>query len=217
MLYFLKEKDKIIKYHIEYDVDKILQIRQDIIDNCSYIRHFNYISTDKHIDNVDRIRNLKIDLCNIKTKDKHGNLVDTFHIEYDLYTYPIWIEIIDHFLKGNSETINDIFKEIKPTISPEKKQILNCIKEQANDLSNLSNLSNEYITIIKKLQLLGVEYENICQKEQENIKQDINYHKKRLQESITFLKIDELSLSEYDRLLNFFDKEPKILYMFKKQ
>lgn len=216
MLYFVKENDKIVKYYIEYDVSKILEIRKDIIENCSFIKHFNYVTTDKKI-NDEHIRNLVIKPFDFKKKNEKGEILDTYHVEYDMYTYSFWVNIIDDFLNGKLEVLNDIFNEIKPKNSNEKKQVLNCIKEQANFLSGLSYNSSEYGKSIRKLQLLGEEYENICKKEQENIMQDINYHKKRLQDSISLLKVDELSFSEYEKTLNFFEREPKILYLFKKK
>lgn len=98
-------------YNVKVDVEKLQQIRKNIVENCSVIRHSRTFFEN---DGVDR----KIEIQ--KQKEQSGKILvynfekEKYDDNYDLYTYdeyivPNIIRIIDMILKGHHNFLKGLF------------------------------------------------------------------------------------------------------------
>ena len=157
-MYYYKKKGKdIIKYEIVLDEEKLRQLKLEIIEKCSYIKHINSRETSftisyridfKHVRNY----NEKF-IRTIEYNDFYSQPEDEYLVDYDYYEYPILVSYIDEILKGNTSIIGKIEKlkdknmDKENIILEEQQKIINKLNNPDNknkqELINLLNESQE--------------------------------------------------------------------------
>ena len=101
MYYYKKEGDIIEKYNLTFDSQKIEDLKEEIILNCSEIHHKEYRSDYCHqFSKNDIIRNLK----SSPTKEYEGiNLYS-----YDVYIPPYLVNIINKLLDNDISALDEL-------------------------------------------------------------------------------------------------------------
>lgn len=148
MYYYKIKGDKVVKLEVEIDTEKLIKLRQDIIDNCSEIKHERYTTTQpinpvlfKDIKNFSK----KI-VGKINYNDFRSTVKDEYLVEYDKYYYPEIIQYIDNLLKGDLsmiEEINNIVIEDKPEnemLLNYKSQVKRCITFYVQEIMPLETV-----------------------------------------------------------------------------
>ena len=96
-MYYFKYDDLVIyKYIVNFDKNRMLSLRSNIINNCSELVH-REVDSDIEINSSMRIRNLK--------QNKIG---DMYHYSYDEYVYPHLVSLIDMLLKNDITSLERI-------------------------------------------------------------------------------------------------------------
>ena len=109
MIYFRKNGEVIEKYQISFDKEKIEDLNEEIINNCSYIKHEEYESDywPKFTDEI--IRNFKY-IRTGKVKRYFDETRDIYQYSYEEYKPPYLVTLINQFLDGNPDAIDRILK-----------------------------------------------------------------------------------------------------------
>lgn len=145
MYYYKKEGKNIIKYEVIIDKEKLTKLRYEIIQKCSHIKHIKDIETrgmvsfrtNKTI--LDHVRNYSEKYVGIREyNDFYSMPEDEYLVEYDYYTHPPLIQLIDDLLNGNTNSIEKI-KKYKEKIQDKEKNIL---EEQQEIIKKLSKEEN---------------------------------------------------------------------------
>ena len=107
-MYYIKETDnELIKYEVELDTERLKNLKEEIIDNCSEISHHCYESdyelTHDYFQNHD-IRNYHFTETG-KKKDYFEEIRDIYKIEYDEYEHPLIVDYIDSLINGDTSVI----------------------------------------------------------------------------------------------------------------
>jgi len=143
-MYYYKKKGKdIIKYEVIIDIEKLNKIRFEIINNCSHIKHIKNRVTDsckpKEWD-YEHIRNYSEKYeGRIEYNDFYSMPEDQYLVEYDYYTHPPLIQLIDNLLKGDTSAIEEIQK-LKDEFVDKEKELL---EEQQEIISKLNNMKEK--------------------------------------------------------------------------
>ena len=113
MIFYRKEEDSISKYDISYDINKMRELRDALIKNCSSKKHIikkstviPNISVDDH---TAEITDLKVRNTGKTTSYSDTSEDKTVH-EYDyiFVNYPYLVQLIDSLLEGDANSINKI-------------------------------------------------------------------------------------------------------------
>lgn len=97
MLYFKKKGDLIEKYQVSFDEKEIERLKNEIINNCSFIKHKEFKSdysprfTDESL-----IRNLQSTY--VGEKEYFEETRDVYLYSYDEYIPPYLVELINRLL-----------------------------------------------------------------------------------------------------------------------
>jgi len=116
MYYFKIKEDSIVKCQVNLDVEKLRQLRTEIIENCSQITHEKYETTKLPIqtEHIKNYHEKKLDKPYKTEKDRIIEMlfgivdIDTYLVEYDYYHYHKLVELIDRLLEGNTYVIKII-------------------------------------------------------------------------------------------------------------
>lgn len=132
-MYFSEDGDKITKYDVIINKEKLLNVRKKIIDNCSVILHIKgeFFKEPDYYD-TDRYRNYKSQKIGMirADRDSYDSRV-MYLIEYDCYDYPMIVKHIDQLLSGNMSVVDEI-KNYKD-YNANNKYITAQIKKQLED------------------------------------------------------------------------------------
>ena len=143
-MYYYKKKGKdIIKYEVKIDIEKLNKIRFQIINNCSHIQHIKTRVTDsckpKEWD-YEHIRNYHEKYeGRIEYNDFYSMPEDQYLVEYDYYTHPPLIQLIDNLLNGDTSSIEQIEKMKDENIDKEKE----ILDEQQNIINKLNTMKEK--------------------------------------------------------------------------
>ena len=190
MYYFKKNDDVIEKYQVHFEKEEVKKLQDEIINQCSIIKHEDYESDyipkplDKRF-----MRNLKYTL--IGKKEYFEETRDIYSIQYDKYEPPYLVELIDRILKGDSKAIGEL----------RHYQIFNSnsIEEKIN-LVNKEMVSIPLSDIAQKKQKLE-ELENLL-KEKTHCEEIASYY----EQLIALLRlqfVDSIPVSELERVKKF--------------
>lgn len=190
MYYYKKEGKNIVKYEVLIDKEKLTKLRFEIIEKCSYIKHIN----DRVIDGMrpnefdyEHIRNYSEKyIGTIEYNDFYSMPEDEYLVEYDYYTHPPLIQLIDDLLNGNTNSIEKI-RKYKEEILDKEKDILKEQQEIIKKLNNMSETNKE-----KQIHLLNENQEKLLEyyKEKELNKNQVssNKYKNKVLSCITLNK-----------------------------
>jgi len=126
MYYYKIKGENVVKLEVELDKENIKTIRNEIIENCSDIKHESYV-TIKPINPNDFkcIKNYsKKVIGKINYNDFKSTTKDEYLVEYDKYYYPEVISFIDGLLSGNASMIEKI-TTLQIEEKPENQKLLN--------------------------------------------------------------------------------------------
>ena len=215
MFYYLKNRDNIEKYFVNFDNEELENLKIEIINNCSEIIHHEYdgIDAPAQFDYL-RIRNYKEKFVGIKESRDSLQIPDyyVYHFSYDEYVFPDLVYLIDELLKGDNNSIDKILnygkklngKSISDTISDR-------IDETSRQLDNIDNLD-----IVRKKSKLE-ELNSLIKLKEINEKQaSIESYYIKLKNLITFNLIDKISIKDIERVNNFFENKTNLEEKIKK-
>ena len=113
MIFYRKKEDSISKYDISYEINKMRELRDALIKNCSSKKHvikkstvIPNISVDNH---TSEITDLKV-----RNTGKTASYSDTsedktvYEYDYIFVDYPYLVQLIDSLLEGDADSINEI-------------------------------------------------------------------------------------------------------------
>ena len=199
MIYFRKNNDLIEKYNVNFDKSKIKNLRQEIIDNCSFIEHIEFESdySPRFIDES-LIKNFYYKNTGEK-KEYFEETRDIYFYSYDEYKPPYLIKLIDKLLNNEENVLRQIFS-YDTSIKTGIDEINNKIKKLNTefnkiDIYNIEDKKNKLNEIEELVKLKKLN------KNQKNIE---NYYN----ELITLIDIklvDKISVSELKRIESFLE------------
>lgn len=195
MIYFRRNGEVIEKYQVDFDKEEIEKLKEEIINNCSFIEHEEYDSdysphfTDEIIRNYRSTRTGKV-------KEYFEETRGIYHYSYDIYKPPYLVKLINQLFDGNSKAIDEI---LNYDISP---------KSSIDDRINIVN--QEFIKMdpedIRKRKAKLKELEDLLNAKNLNKnQQNIDAYYNQLIGLIKFNLIDTLQISELSRIESFLE------------
>lgn len=197
MYIFEKQDDRLTKYELVYEVDKLKELKERIINKCSLITSVKEESIEKEVseDFNYTIRNLEIKK-NGSVK-RNGKSVDVYLKEYDVYKYPNLVLIINEILDNQASAINKLNYYKSEHISNEYENKMYYMSKELDKVSNF-----DYDLKRKKLDELHQVVE--LAKKNENQEDTTNYYSEL--RSILYAKyIDEYDYTVIKDLMEFLD------------
>lgn len=197
MLYFRKNDDVIEKYQVNFDKEKIKKLKQEIINNCSFITHIEYESDYAPILSNEIVRNFTYTPTG-KEREYFEETRDIYHYSYDRYEPPYLVALINQLLllNDNSKVIDQILNYEIASKSTIDDKIELAYKE-------FKEIDPENAT--KKAEKLK-ELENLLKAKKLNInQQNIDLYYNQLIELIKFNLIDSLPINELNKIESFLE------------
>jgi len=196
MIYFEKQEDgTITKWDITFDEDDLKEIREEVINNCSKITHF---------DKVDRLISIpEIDGVIIKNYFAEKVDYDTrflYHITYDEYKYPRLVTLIDSLLSGDLTVIN----EIETPVETREYEYVNMIESLDTEIDSIDNYD-----VDRKIRKLEQLKKVISESESNKKENPLSKYYEITGSVINMYFVDYLESSEIERLEEFFDIDIK--------
>lgn len=195
MLYFKKNDDVIEKYQVNFDKEKIEKLKQEIINNCSFITHEEYESDYFPILSNKNIRNFTYTTTG-KEKEYFEETRDIYHFSYDKYEPPYLVALINRLLNDDSKVIDKILNyEIssKSTIDDSIELTYQEFKRIDNENGTKRSEKLKELEDLLKAKKLNINQQNI----------DLYYN--QLIKLIKFNLIDSLPISELNRIESFLE------------
>ena len=205
MIYYKKNMDKsgktiIVRYEINFDEEKVKELRNEIVYNCSEKHDVEAILGESEINsyynNNEHILNFKKGKFEFKKKNlKSPTSEEYYHCSYTLLIYPDIINFIDRLLN------DDIY--IKDEINNDKNYYtsINNLKKEIFKLNNEINKIDNLDVDIKINKLL--EFKNLMNKYKYEEKMHEYYNE--LNNLISIDKMGEMYQDDLDKVVNFFD------------
>jgi len=206
MYYFKYGETEIEKYEVLYEKERIEAFKNQVIENCSEIEHYEYDGTNgpNEFDYI-RIRNFSKIRIGIREFNDFYSLPETlYHFIYDEYKYPYLVTLVDKLLSNDPSSINEI---LNPNFKLEKEPLDIRIKKASEILDSINNLDINK----KKRELEELEKLVKLAKLNQYQKPVKNYYE-MLQSLITLKHIDTLTTDEHEKVNNFFNKTKPITY-----
>ena len=208
MYYYKKEGKNIIKYEVIIDKEKLTKLRYEIIQKCSHIKHIKDIETrgmgscrtNKTI--FDHVRNYSEKYVGIREyNDFYSMPEDEYLVEYDYYTHPPLIQLIDDLLNENTNSIEKI-KKYKEEIEDKEKDILEEQQEILKKLNSMTEINKE-----KQIHLLNENQDKLLEhyKEKELNKNQVssNKYKTKVLSCITLNQKETISYKNVLEVIKF--------------
>ena len=196
MIYYIVGERFITKYDVSFDEEVLLDIRQSLIDNCSFVTRETTMS------NLDEEKFLKF------SSDEYSEIYDLNKIEQDddssinKYTYiikkyPKLVKIIDGILNKDCNSLYELFNtyEVECPLNYQEmiNEIVSDIKHNNYEDINEANSKIDYARKCIELKELN-----------KNI-QSTYYYYHLLKNSISFLAIDNINLVSVYHYNSFFE------------
>ena len=197
MLYFRKNDDVIEKYQVNFDKEKIKKLKQEIINNCSFITHIECESDYAPILSNEIVRNFTCTPTG-KEIEYFEETRKIYHYSYDRYEPPYLVALINQLLllNDNSKVIDQILNYEIASKSTIDDKIELAYKE-------FKKIDPENAT--KKAEKLK-ELENLLKAKKLNInQQNIDLYYNQLIELIKFNLIDSLPINELNKIESFLE------------
>ena len=194
MIYFKKNDKEIKKYEVNFDCKKIEEIKEEIIEECSFIEHKEYRHDYKPYDYT-YIRNYKdpvvVGACEYDTETRIE-----YAFNYDLLIPPRLVKLIDRLLSGSESALWDIKNYNTSTIDELAKQI----EEKNEELDRIPKENTK--EKIEKLQEIDV---LLSKKKLNKNCQPIEPYYNRLLALIKEELVDTIPLQDVKRVETFFN------------
>lgn len=200
------QNGKIIKYNVVLDTKKLIELKEEIIKNCSIVTHIKKIDRNGLYSFNSKIKNYH---CRAICVGEHYNEC-MYEIEYDSYDNPILVEQIERLLKNDYSVIQQIFN---PTILEQKDEKAQLLAQIRN--ISIDNLNKDSIELLTKLQW---SLKEVLEKEKKKAsRKPIEPYYLLVQECINLEKVDEISTDDFKRIMGFFDNKIEDVVEFKKK
>ena len=192
MVLFIALDNCIVKYRVDFDRDKILKIREDILTDCCHFKN-RRITTgvpnafEKDTDYV------------VKSKTETGINSGLYSLNYYEIVYPNIIGLIDRLLNGDASSVIEIeaYKDERPSL---KKEIDTSFDEfYEMDSSDKMKVKNKIREISALLEEAGIN---------ENEK-SVDKYVDELNDSIKLTELCKISMKKADMFFDFFGDEVK--------
>ena len=115
-MFYIKETDnELIKYEVKLDTERLINLREKIVNNCSKIIHHKYQCESESDFNISEDINIK----NYRSRkvEEPKDYFETYEIEYDEYMPTPLVEYIVKLLNGDAQAINQL-KTYQPSYHP---------------------------------------------------------------------------------------------------
>jgi len=210
MYFYADKEDRIEKYLVTFDEGLLIELRKEIIDNCSLIEHceydaaygpFSMFGKDSTKDNEYCIKNYSENFLYVR--ESRDSLQypdeDIYHFSYDKYIFPKIVFYIDEILKGNFQVLKKA-----PESFEASKYFKDKIEEVSKELDAIDNLD------VDKKQKKLEELKKLVKKAKLNENQkSTNKYLERLNNLISLKSVDTISIEEIARVDSFYEKETK--------
>lgn len=197
----------ISKYNVEYNANKLQEIKKEIINKCGQIHHMKCKSnTPNPTINKEYIQNL-----NVQPIYKH-NYIKEYILDYD-YIAPIHeVELINKVLNKDSTSL----EELLDIIYSETKEEKNTYQLKTNELNTKISMYLEAINTgaipisigCKEIERLKIELNEI--EKYSNINKDkvpVSTFYQKLRETFIFEPISYLTINDFNKVVDFFEEE----------
>ena len=205
-MYVYERNNNIIKkFEVFYDREKLEDLKDRIITNCSYVKHIKTETTNPYA-----IKGtLDYEIRNLTYKenppiDRFDHFEDNYDVEYDKVTYPKLVGIIYSFLRNEVTAIKDLNEyEIEyPT------EFLSLKIDMLND--EINNIPNTKFDL--KRQKLDELQNLVLELDKNKDKTSTEVYFEELKTLINAQYIDEMDINEINHATKFLNA-PKIKYL----
>lgn len=193
---YVKEDNKIKKYEIEIDKDKLEKARVRIIINCSCLHHVDEKLREEYLpnkyDNLTYSNYNEEKIGTVETNEFFSSgWTNIYHVTYDKRIFPEIIKLIDEVLSEKYDNILELlnYKEPKKTKENNKVDISISSIEEAKKAKEKAD------EIIKKL------YDEKLNEKRFSVNKFMN----EVRNSIRLILVDEISLDDFNKVYNFVD------------
>ena len=202
MIYYELDGKTVNKYNIQCNINRIKELKEEIINNCSKMKHVEiereYSFQDTYFKNK-TVRNHNCE--NIGFNEYYDGSRSVYLHTFDLLTPPKLVNLIDRLLNDDKTVINEIFNYQEEKVSFEKE-----IDDKNKEIDSIDN--SDVDEKIKKLNEL---------KELLNLR-NLNWYQESTKDYYTKLLnyisvefIGSLNIDEENKVQTFFDIDLSIL------
>lgn len=182
------------KYKVDFDKEQIEKLKNEIVNNCSFIEHKEYESDSSISIDVNTVKNF---MCNLIGKKEYFEEVrDVYFYQYDEYNPPYLVELINRRLKDDSSAIEEILNyDISHELSIDDKIALvnkEFIEIDPKDITKRKEKLKEIERLLKIQEL-------------NKNQQSIEFYYDQLIGLINFDLIDSISISKISRVESFLE------------
>ena len=198
MIIYVKEKENINKYNVEFDSDELSKLRIESINNCSTIIHHEENSVWGPSDrDILKIRNLERSSKPVGVHE-YNDAADenVYHYSYDEYVYPQLVDIIDGLLFGDIRALNMLYNDVVLDAKDYDGYIRMALKRFENADS-----------IEEKKSILNKINECLEEKSLNANRKPIDEYYTKVKNLISYLFIDSIKVSDIQSVMIFFDND----------
>ncbi len=203
---YVKEKDRIKKYDIEIDKERLEGLKIKIVNDCSIIKHVKQkVREDCKTNDYDfmHVRNYHARLINkISNNDFFGPpLISIYEEEYDFYEEPKIVGLIDEVINGKDKKVLELLEYKDEELDYES------IGDKLKVL--LSKNNKDTYKFMKEMEELIEQCKNT------RYQKPVSTYLSEVQSCIKLILVDEISYQDYLRVYKFMDEDfqKKILPM----
>lgn len=195
MIYLKRNNDVVEKYKVAFDKEQIEKLKNEIVNNCSFIEHKEYESDSSSISiDVNTVKNFTYNL--IGKKEYFEEVKDVYFYQYDEYNPPYLVELINRLLKDDASAIEEILDyDISHELSIDDKIALvnkEFIEIDPKDITKRKEKLKEIERLLKEQEL---------NKDQ----QSVSLYYDKLIGLINFDLMDSISISKLSRVESFLE------------
>ena len=195
MIYLKRNNDVVEKYKVAFDKEQIEKLKNEIVNNWSFIEHKEYESDSSSISiDVNTVKNFTYNL--IGKKEYFEEVKDVYFYQYDEYNPPYLVELINRLLKDDASAIEEILDyDISHELSIDDKIALvnkEFIEIDPKDITKRKEKLKEIERLLKEQEL---------NKDQ----QSVSLYYDKLIGLINFDLIDSISISKLSRVESFLE------------
>ena len=162
MIYYELDDKVINKYEITYDINRINEIKEEIINNCSRIDHVEFEREYSFNDNYFENKLVKNHTSEpIGFNEYYDGTRSVYLHRFDLLTPPNLVELIDRLLSDDKSAVNEIYFYQEEKVSFDKEIDA---KNKESDSINNSDVDKKINKLKELKELLELKYINRDQK-----------------------------------------------------
>ena len=197
---YVKEQNSIKKYNVEVDKEKLNELRNIIILNCSYLTHFERKVKEENLPNEDDYLTYRnFDKEHIGTHDETGffssGWTNIYKITYDEAKYPEIIKLIDEVLNGKYDNVLELleYKEVR------QREENNKFDLSITNLEDAKQAKEKVDEIIKKIYNQKLNEKRVS----------VGNYMDEVRLAIKLILVEELDISDFNKVYNFVDQDIK--------